>query len=107
MTIFLKKAFVSQICLIFLFACSSESGPEGTLKKFVSARFSETSKSTIRDFLTTPIVEEFDTMTDNEFKQFNDFSRFAFKRIKIYSKRCPEKDKKMFYNLHCLVFNIR
>lgn len=93
-----KILVIAFFLSLVLVGCSSKTGPEETLKKFISYRFSSgQSKEKIMEQSTGELFRQVESMGEKEFELFRDMGNRKLVNFKILSKQCEQNRCKIIY----------
>jgi hypothetical protein len=96
----MKKFFFIAIVLVGLLSCNQQEGPEGTLKSFINYRFSESQqKDELLSRTTGVLNEKISAMTDEEFAEFSNSSKYKKKKFKLNLSRCDKNQCFLTYTI--------
>jgi len=85
------KLFFFSFLVFSLFSCNQSDGPEGSLKKYIDYRFSDSqTKEGILKKTTGKMYEYISTLENNELDSFIQLNRVKRKKFKVKSKKCTE-----------------
>lgn len=84
---------ISIFLLLVLISCSKhEVGPEAALREFVDGRAGQIiDRDFVIERVTGKMLENFKSMSDNDFEKFADMKNIRTDSFKVLSKSCQEK----------------
>ncbi len=96
----MKLFYTLFLVSLLLFSCSKPNDPENVLRGYIGYRFQkDQSKAKLLGMTSSVLKQSIETMTDEEFAQFVDISKYQKRDIRILNKKCSVDECFITYTL--------